>query len=267
MKSNLDKHIDSKIKNSFESLQTKAPVHLWDNISEEMDMEHSLDETIDQKMEESYLSQANKTAPAFVWNAIADDLDADALLDNDLDSKLKESFEDPNALPKAPAFLWGAISEDLNHGESPLDAALDDKLKESFTAAEELPKTPNTVWVAINRQLNIDKTWLRISKVLDKKPVASLWRTKVLPFFAAASLLLLFAKTCEFTPQVLENETGTPALVEYVEEQNKTNSNSNTTNKNSNQATNNSGFDNENNKLANNEAEKIAGNQSLVAWS
>ena len=70
MKDNLDTHIDSKIKNSFESLQSKAPIHLWDNISEQIDTEQTLDDVLDRKVENSYLNQADKTAPVFLWGSI-----------------------------------------------------------------------------------------------------------------------------------------------------------------------------------------------------
>jgi hypothetical protein len=164
MKNNLDKNIDSKIKESFDGVQNKAPMDLWDSISEEMDLDQNLDGKLDSKLKDSFDGQLDKTV--------------------------------------APAFLWGSITDGLVDGAEFLDSALDRKVKESYEI-EVGAKTPNSVWFAINRQLNIDKTWNKISKALDVKPVVSDWRKRMISFMAAASILLLFVKTCDFAPQPL----------------------------------------------------------------
>jgi len=177
MKNNLDKNIDSKIKESFDGVQKKAPVNLWDNISEEMDLNQNLD--------------------------------------GKLDSKLKDSFDGQLGKTTAPAFLWGSITDGLTEGEEVLDSTLDSKVKESYDA-EVSAKTPNSVWFAINRQLNIDKTWTKISKALDVKPVVSDWRKRMVRFMAAASILLLFIKTCDFDPQPLNTNYTSQSIEEEV---------------------------------------------------
>jgi hypothetical protein len=133
MKNKLDKHIDSKLKDCFESVQNKAPEHLWENISSELENDQVLDESIDKKVEDSYLNLTEKTAPAFLWNSINEGLhDVEETIDNSLDSKLKESYD-----------------------------------------KQVVVQTPNSVWYAISQQLNVDNTWNKISKVLDLKPVVS----------------------------------------------------------------------------------------------
>ena len=205
MKDNLDKHIDLKIKNSFDSLQEKAPNHLWDSISQQMDKEPSLDDLLDEKVQESYHQNAPKTAPAFLWDSIASELDNEPPIDDAIDEKLKQSF-DQQVDKKAPVALWGAISNELEAPSSTpgnLDAILDNKVKTSFDQQEE-NKTPDSVWFAINRQLNIDNTWTKISQVLDNSPVVSDWRKRMFQFISAAALLLLFLKTCDFNPNHFE---------------------------------------------------------------
>ncbi len=168
MKNNTDKHIDSQIKKSFDSLQKKAPVHLWDNISEHLNSNQSIDQSIDNKVQDSFINHQQSSAPAF---------------------------------------LWGAINEGLENAETDFNDSLDKKLKNSYDQ-QETSQTPDSVWFAINRQLNIDNTWNKISKVLDSNPVVSDWRNKIFKFMAAASVMLLFVKSCVDNP--------TPQNVHYV---------------------------------------------------
>lgn len=215
MKDNLDKHIDLKIKNSFDSLQEKAPNHLWDSIAQHMDKEPSLDDLLDEKVQESYHQNVPKTAPASLWGSIASELDNEPPIDDAIDEKLKQSF-DQQVDKKAPIALWGAISNEL---EAPattpgnLDKILDNKVKTSFDQQEE-NKTPDSVWFAINRQLNIDNTWTKISQALDNSPVVSDWRKRMFQFMSAALLLLLFLKTCDFNPNHFE----APKELVYVQQ-------------------------------------------------
>lgn len=202
MKNNLDQHIDTKLKTSFDAIQKKAPEHLWEQISEEMNVEDALNASLDEKVQTAHLDAPLQKAPSSIWDKIDDALDETTPIDTILDEKVKDGFlSDSKA---APVFLWGAISEELNTAPVSLDATLDHKLKEGFLT-QETKKTPNKVWYAVSRQLNIDKTWNRISKVLDKEPVVSDWSGRILRFFAGAALLLLLLKTCTHTPYTIPN--------------------------------------------------------------
>lgn len=202
MKNNLDQHIDTKLKTSFDAIQKKAPEHLWEQISEEMNVENALNASLDEKVQTAHLDAPLQKAPSSIWDKIDDALDETTPIDTILDEKVKDGFlSDSKA---APVFLWGAISEELNTAPVSLDATLDHKLKEGFLT-QETKKTPNKVWYAVSRQLNIDKTWNRISKVLDKEPVVSDWSGRILRFFAGAALLLLLLKTCTHTPYTIPN--------------------------------------------------------------
>lgn len=232
MKNNLDQHIDTKLKTSFDAIQKKAPEHLWEQISEEMNVEDALNASLDEKVQTAHLDAPLQKAPSSIWDKIDDALDETTPIDTILDEKVKDGFlSDSKA---APVFLWGAISEELNTAPVSLDATLDHKLKEGFLT-QETKKTPNKVWYAVSRQLNIDKTWNRISKVLDKEPVVSDWSGRILRFFAGAALLLLLLKTCTHTPYTIPNSdlvhqishsTKDLAKVPSARIENKTNSNS-----------------------------------------
>jgi hypothetical protein len=202
MKNNLDQHIDTKLKTSFDAIQKKAPAHLWEQISEEMNVEDAMNTSLDEKVQTAHLEAPIQTAPASIWSKIDDALEEITPIDTIIDKKVKDGFLANSKA--APVFLWGAISDELNTPPVSVDAILDDKLKEGFLT-EEIKKTPNKVWYAVSRQLNIDKTWGRISKVLDKEPVVSDWSGRILRFFAAAALLLLLLKTCTHEPYTIPN--------------------------------------------------------------
>lgn len=202
MKNNLDQHIDTKLRTSFDAIQKKAPEHLWEQISEEMNVEDALNASLDEKVQTAHLDAPLQKAPTSIWDKIDDALEETTPIDTILDEKVKDGFLSKSKA--APVFLWGAISEELNTTPLSLDATLDDKLKEGFLT-QETKKTPNKVWYAVSRQLNIDKTWDRISKVLDKEPVVSDWSGRILRYFAGAALLLLLLKTCTHHPYTIPN--------------------------------------------------------------
>jgi hypothetical protein len=209
MKNKLDQHIDDKLKTSFDSFQKEAPEHLWEQVSEGMNAEDALNTSLDEKVQVGHLNIPAQKAPASIWKSIENGLDEISPIDTALDAKIKDGFlSDSKA---APAFLWGAISNELSTPPATADTILDDKLKEGFLA-QETKKTPNKVWYVVSRQLNIDKTWERISKVLDKEPIVSDWSGRMLRFLAGAALLLLLLKTCTHEPYTLLN----PNLVQQV---------------------------------------------------
>jgi hypothetical protein len=209
MKNNLDQHIDSQLKTSFDAIQKKAPEYLWEQISEKMNVEDAIDASMDEKVQTVHLEAPLHKAPASIWDKIDDALEETTPIDTILDKKVKDGFSADSKA--APVFLWGAISNELSTPPISVDATLDDKLKEGFLA-EEIKKTPNKVWYAVSRQLNIDKTWGRISKVLDKEPVVSDWSGRIVRFVAAAALLLLLLRTCTHEPYTIPN----PNLVQQI---------------------------------------------------
>ncbi len=200
MKNNLNQHIDTKLKSSFDAIQKKAPEHLWDQISEKMTIEDTIDSSMDEKIQTAHLAAPLKKAPASIWDKIDDALEETTPIDTIIDKKVKDGFLSKTKV--APVFLWGAISEELNAPPVSVDTALDDKLREGFLT-QETKKTPNKVWYAVSRQLNIDKTWDRISKVLDKEPVVSDWSGRILRFLGVAALCLLLLKTCTKEPYTI----------------------------------------------------------------
>jgi len=202
MKGNLDQHIDDQLKTSFDAIQKKAPMHLWAQISEKMDVADAVNAALDEKIQRVHLEAPDQKAPAPMWAKIEAALEEATPIDAMIDEKIKAGFL--SEAKTAPVFLWGAISEELSTPAVSIDAALDDKLKEGFLTAE-TKKTPSKVWYAVSRQLNIDKTWSRITKVLDKEPVVSDWSGRMLRFFAVAALLLFFLKTCTQEPYTLPN--------------------------------------------------------------
>ncbi|BDS12220.1 hypothetical protein [Aureispira anguillae] len=204
MKNNLDKHIDAKIKCSFDTIQENAPAHLWENIASQMDLEQRINETLDQKIQNTYLNEQKSSAPTFVWGKIEKELDDTSHLDAAIDEKVKDGLN-AQLTKAAPTFLWSSISDELENG-AVTDTDLDTKLKESFLQ-EETTQTPNKVWFAINRQLNIDKTWDNISKILDAKPIVSDWRKRMLRFLMTTALLLLLLRMCNYKPHPIQNTT------------------------------------------------------------
>lgn len=209
MKNNLDKHIDAKLKKSFDAFQKKAPEHLWEQISTQIDI-NSIDQSLDEKIQEAHTELPLKKAPASIWNTIEEALEESSPTDKVLDEKIKDGFLSNKNV--APAFLWGAISDELSTPPISVDETLDNKLKEGFLTQEN-KKTPNKVWYAVSRQLNIDKTWNRISKVLDVEPIVSDWRGRMLKFFAGAAVFLFLLRTCTHEPYTISN----PTLVEDVQ--------------------------------------------------
>jgi hypothetical protein len=202
MKNNLNQHIDTKLKTSFDAIQKKAPVDLWNQISEEMNVEDAIDTSMDEKVQTAHLDAPILKAPASMWDRIDDALEETTPIDTIIDEKVKDGFLSKSKA--APVFLWGAISDELSTPPVSIDTTLDDKLKEGFLI-QETAKTPNKVWYAVSRQLNIDKTWGRISKVLDKEPVVSDWSGRMLRFLAVAAMLLLLLRTCTNEPYTIRN--------------------------------------------------------------
>lgn len=218
MENNLDQHIDNQIKTSFDAIQKKAPEHLWKQISEKMDVEDVMNDSLDEKVQAAHLEAPIKSAPVFLWDKIEGALDETPPIDTLLDTKVKDGFlSDSKA---APAFLWGAISNELSPPPVSVDTVLDDKLKEGFLT-QETKKTPNKVWYAVSRQLNIDKTWDRISKVLDKEPIVSDWSGRIVRFLAGAALLLLLLKTCTHEPYTIPNSDLVQQVSNSTKEANK----------------------------------------------
>jgi hypothetical protein len=218
MKNKLDQHIDTKLKTSFDAIQKKAPEHVWEQISEEMNIEDALNTSLDEKIQTAHLDMPLQKAPSSIWDNIDDALDETTPVDAILDEKVKDGFLSKSKA--APVFLWGAISEELNTPPASVDATLDDKLKEGFLR-QETKKTPNKVWYAVSRQLNIDKTWDRINKALDKEPVVSDWSGRIVRFVAIAALLLLLLKTCTHRPYTIPNPDLVHDLTNSTEDINK----------------------------------------------
>lgn len=210
MKNKLDKHIDTKLKASFDAFQKKVPDHLWEQISQEMNVEDALNDSLDEKVQAAQLSVPIQKAPEGMWSKIEGLLEETSPTDAILDQKVKDGFL--SETKSAPTFLWGAISTELSSPSASVDAALDDKLKQGFLT-QEIKKTPHKVWYAVSRQLNIDKTWERISKVLDKEPVVSDWSGRMLRFLTGAAILLLLLKTCTNEPSVFPK----PNLAQQVD--------------------------------------------------
>lgn len=201
MKSNLDQHIDAKIKTSFDAYQKQAPTDLWGRIVGKMDLEEAVDKSLDEKVHAAHSEIPIQKAPLGIWQKVEKNLDETPSIDAVLDEKIKDGFLS-NTKNIAPAFLWGAISDGLSSSATSIDEVLDNKLKQGFLS-QESKKTPNRVWYAVSRQLNIDKTWERISKVLDKEPIVSDWSGRMLAFLASAVLLLLLLKTCTHEPYTI----------------------------------------------------------------
>jgi len=112
MKDNIDKHIDKKIKDSFEQLQKKAPSHLWDKISTGLEEQEALDEQLDQKVKKGF-EQQKAVLPVGLWDSIADGLETEEVLDETIDQKVKEGFEQ-QTVHKAPASVWRNVRRQLN---------------------------------------------------------------------------------------------------------------------------------------------------------
>ncbi len=69
--------IENKIKESFESLNSKAPQSIWDNISDKLDV--PVDESVlDSKLKDSF-ENINHKAPEFVWKNINRQLNIDSV--------------------------------------------------------------------------------------------------------------------------------------------------------------------------------------------
>lgn len=227
MKNKLDQHIDHAVKQSFGDLNKKAPEHLWNNISNQMDLEQDADALLDDKIQASYDLRSQKLAPLGLWDAIEEDLNHnDAALDEVdqlLDDKVKASFS--NKTSAAPTALWGAIEQALP-SEMPtvnVDEQLDQKVKESYLDSTQ--QTPGKVWLGINRQLNIDRTWDKINLALDNNPVVSDWRKRTLLFVAIGVLLLLLLRTCNYQ----STDNNQPLAVQQVVNSSTTTTNSTVT--------------------------------------
>lgn len=172
-------------------------------------MDHNWEQHIDEKLRQAAENLTAK-APDRAWEAIEQSLpaiDPEGQMDQALDAKLREGFE-LNVQKTAPAFIWDAISNDLPEAKLPaeeVDAKLDAKIKASFL--DEKPKaTPNKVWWAVNRQLNIDKTWKKISTILEVEPVVNDWRRPMLVALASMLLLLALMKACDLDQKIREQD-------------------------------------------------------------
>lgn len=176
-------------------------------------MDHNWEQHIDEKLRQAAENLTAK-APDRAWEAIEQSLpaiDSEGQMDQALDAKLREGFElnvQKTVQKTAPAFIWDAISNDLPEAKLPaeeVDAKLDAKIKASFL--DEKPKaTPNKVWWAVNRQLNIDKTWKKISAILEVEPVVNDWRRPMLVALASMLLLLALMKACDLDQKIREQD-------------------------------------------------------------
>ena len=209
----LDQQLDDKVQDSYEQLTVVAPTGVWESLEQALS-EEEFNQQLEEKVQASY-EQLSAVAPVGLWEGIEQTLPA-VDIDQQLDEKLKEGFHQ-QATKVAPVALWSAISEELGTAAS-LDEQLDQKVKTSFT--EEQPKAPHKVWTAVNRQLNIDRTWQRISAALDAPAQYIDWKLRTLQGLVLALLLLLWVRTCNKVPQVIDPSPA-PIAVD-----NSTNSNS-----------------------------------------
>jgi hypothetical protein len=100
--------------------------------------------------------------------------------------KIKESFESNHQ--KAPADLWSKINTNLDSDAQ----RLDEKVKASFEINDN--KAPRGIWEGIDKQLTIDRGWVKVHKILQRRTVLK-WTKRV-----AAILIFLFFVSRDLYP-------------------------------------------------------------------
>jgi hypothetical protein len=186
-------------------------------------MPDNLDDFLSKKLNTTY-----STAPEDLWNKIAVDLN-----DIEFDNNLKNQFNENSS--KAPEFLWTGIEENLNPDAASSDAKLDNLLKSAY---DKKAKAPEHIWYSIEQKLNIDAIWNNMSAELNRMKSFYVWRKRVVRWGLVA-LLLLFARNCDFgfnegiKYSKIENslEVKSAKKENILSENNKNNSNANTTSK------------------------------------
>ena len=101
-----------------------------------------------------------------------------------IEQKIKESFE--SVQHKAPENLWLNINNRLSGNTNELD----NKVKSSFETNTD--KAPEGIWESIDKQLTIDKGWIRVHKLLQRRTFFK-WTKRV-----AAFIIFLFFVTPEY---------------------------------------------------------------------
>lgn len=101
-----------------------------------------------------------------------------------IEQKIKESFE--SVQHKAPQNLWSTINDGLSDNANDLDI----KVKSSFETNTD--KAPEGIWESIDKQLTIDKGWMRVHKLLQRRTFFK-WTKRV-----AAFMIFLFFVTPEY---------------------------------------------------------------------
>lgn len=170
------------------------------------------DQHID-KIIKSAFDKRSLNAPD-VWPALNEKMDAIAQ-NQALDASIHQAFDPEKSTKKAPIALWSGIQNDLDVSTETL---MDQKIKSVYDHQDAVFNTKNSTWYAIQRQLNVDKAWNQIHQILDKHPVITDHRSKMIRFLLAASVLFLFFRTC--TPWEYQNDTDVLAKKESIQIQN-----------------------------------------------
>lgn len=166
------------------------------------------DQHIDKSIRSAFDKRSLK-APD-IWPAL--DSEMSAIAQNQaLDASINQAFDPDHSTKKAPNALWSGIQSDLNVSTESL---MDQKIKTVYEQQDAVFNTKNSTWNSIQRQLNVDKAWNQIQQILDKHPVITDHRSKMFRFLLAASVLLLFFRTC--TPLEYKNDTDVLAIQDSV---------------------------------------------------
>ena len=173
------------------------------------------DQHIDKSIRSAFDKRSLK-APD-IWPALNSEMDAMAQ-NQALDASINQAFDPDHSSKKAPNALWSGIQSDLDVSTETL---LDQKIKSVYEHQDAVFNTKNSTWNSIQRQLNVDKAWNQIQQILDKHPVITDHRSKMFRFLLAASVLLLFFRTC--TPLEYKNNTDVLAIQESDQFHNETN--------------------------------------------
>lgn len=104
---------------------------------------------------------------------------------NNIERKIKEGFE--NSDHKAPDNIWSSINDQLENDPN----SVDNKIKTSFESSN--ISAPEGIWKGIDKQLTIDRGWVKIHKLLQRR-TAYKWAKRV-----AAFLIFLFFVSSEST--------------------------------------------------------------------
>lgn len=161
-KGHINKSLDLKIKNSFDSIKGSAPAFNFDKLPS------NIDQTLSDKITESFNNRTS-SAPSFDFNKF-DNTDP-------IFSKVTESFD--NQKVNAHAFNFDALNDNPKQTHF-------DKVAESFNNLKS--KAPEKVWNNIDRKLNLDSVWKNIVPNLTPRQ----FNTRRLLVSSAAAILLLF---------------------------------------------------------------------------